>query len=166
MSEPYEIVHDVHDTYKGICEKLSRITGKCVEIYRSHGREPKTHNPLASGNVSAVTHYYTYVRLHEAAEPGAGVMLNNRVHADLDAEFAAISPTVPQKDIHVPIINEVCDVEKWLASFDIEQATRPQLVAFEDECSEAIDALLAAKAQARARKRLIGVVKANGNGKR
>jgi hypothetical protein len=161
MPEPYEIIHTVHDFYKKACEKLARLNGKTKEIYKSHGREPKSHNPLASGNTSPVTHYFTYVRQYEAVEPGAGVMLNNRVHAALDAEFIQNLEAVDQGELHEAIIDETCDVQKWLAKFDLEKASLLDIKNFQRECREGVDALLRAEAQARSRQRLIETERAN-----
>ena len=91
-------------------------------------------------------------RQYEAAMPSAGRMLSNRVHAALDAEFAENDlREVSQVDIEVGVIDEVCDVQKWLARFDIDQASRNELVVFQTECKQAIDAIMQAQSRAKAR---------------
>jgi hypothetical protein len=156
MLEPYRIVHSIMDAYRGLPEKLARITALSAEWYRSHGREPKTANPLAGGNVSPVTHYMRYCGLFEAGMPGAGRMLNNRVFAALDAEFAERDLLLSDPvDLEVNVIKQGCDVQTWLAKFDIDTASLPDLVMFQNECDESTDAILAAKARARARQRMI-----------
>lgn len=130
MQNPYEIVHAVLDKFRGLPERLARITDKTPEWYRSHGREPKTSNPEMSGNVSPVTHYMRYCGLFEAVHPGAGRMLSNRVHGVLDAEFA-------ERDA---LLSSPVDLE---------------LLVFQRECDEACDAILAAKARARVQQRKI-----------
>lgn len=152
--EPHEIVNQVLTAFKGIPDKLSRFTGKTAELFRSHGREPKSRNPASSGNTSPVTNYMEYIHQYEAAERGAGKMLNNRVHASLDAEFSADDMLTPQSDLHIQVEDETCDVRKWLTKFRISDASEKNLAAFELECDEAIDALNDAKAKARATRRV------------
>lgn len=154
MNEPYALVHSVHEEYKH-AEKLARITGKSAEIYRSHGREPKSSNPIANGNVSPVTHYMSYCELYEAAEPGSGRMLNARVHEELETRFTERDLKTTQRDLHIGVEDETCDVRKWLASHDIPNATRMELLDFERECDEAIEAINQAKSKARVRIREI-----------
>lgn len=144
----HEIVHTVLDTYHGLPERLAAITGKSAEIYRSHGRMPKTIDPIASGNVSPVTHLMTYARLLEAAMPGAGRMLICRLFAALDTEFGEVS-NKSQADIHISIEDESCDVRKMLARKALDTFTPSELRTFEDECDEAIEAFQDAKSKAR-----------------
>jgi len=152
--QAHEIVNQVQSAYKGIAAKLALFTGKSEELFRSHGREPKSRNPLQSGNVSPVTAYIEYVHKYQAAHRGAGQTLNARVHASLNAEFAECDMSVSAIDLHENLIDEHCDVQKWLARFQMDTATAKQLAVFELECDEAMDALLAAKARARSAKRL------------
>lgn len=150
--EAHEIVHSVLEVFRGLPARLASITGKSPSWYQSHGRTPKTLDPVANGNVSPVTHYMRYARKYEMAEPGSGRMLSNRVHAELDAEFAESDLiAVPQRNLEVDVIDQTCDVQKWLARFDIENASRNELLGFEKECDEASDAISAAKARARLR---------------
>jgi hypothetical protein len=58
-------------------------------------------------------------------------------------------------DLEVNVIKQGCDVQTWLAKFDIDTASLPDLVMFQNECDESTDAILAAKARARARQRMI-----------
>lgn len=152
--EPHEIVNTVQSAFKGIAEKLSRFTGRTAELFRSHGREPKSRNPLSSGNASPVTHYIEYVHQYEAADRGAGRMLSNRVHAAIDAELSQDEVITPQSDLQVNVLKQGCDVATWLAKFDISHADTKQLAAFELECDEALDAIGEAKASARARRKV------------
>lgn len=148
--EAHEIVHGVLEVFRGLPSRLASITGKSASWYQSHGRTPKTFDPVANGNVSPVTHYMRYARKFEMAEPGSGRMLNNRVHAELDSEFAQMDlHEVPQRNLEVDVIDQTCDVQKWLARFDIENASRNDLLGFEKECDQALDAIAAAKARAR-----------------
>jgi hypothetical protein len=147
------IVGQIHDAFPKLPEKLARIKGVTPETIRSHHREPKSRNPMASGNASPVTHYIEYVYQNEAAERGSGRMLANRVHSSLIAEMDE-DDGLSQADHFDAISDQNCDVAKWLGRFKIDTATPNQLVAFERECSEAIEALLAAKTSARKARRL------------
>lgn len=150
--EPYAIVRTVFDAFKGLPRKLADISSNSEAWYASHGRAPKTEDPIASGNASPVTHYVRYCRKFEAVEPGAGLMLNNRVFAALDEEFTHRDlGNLNQGDLHVEVIDETCDVEKWLARFDIKHASRAELLEFEKQCDEAIESVFKAKSTARAR---------------
>ncbi len=153
-TDAHQIVHDVQEAFRGLAAKLSAITDKTASWYQSHGRTPKTEDALANGNVSPVTHYMRYARQYEAAEPGSGRMLSNRVFAALDMEFAEKDlRDVTQSHLHVDVIDEVGDVQRWLAKFDLHNATRNELLGFERECNEANDAICAARARARVRLR-------------
>lgn len=152
----HEIIHTVLTAFRGLPVKLAAITDKSASWYQSHGRAPKTEDAIANGNCSPVTHYMRYCRLFETSEPGAGKMINHRVHAALDQEFSEQDLTdIRQSELHVDVIDETCDVEKWLARFDIQRASRNDLLGFETECDEAIEAVFAAKSSARARIRQI-----------
>ena len=150
MFHAYTLIYKVHQKFRGLPERLARITAKSDDLFRSHGYQSKTDNPLACGNPSPVTHYVTYARQYQAAMPGAGRMLNNLVHEALDSEFAESDiGNTTQSDLNVSVLTGTCGVEKWLARFDIEKASRNELLGFESECDEAVDAILAAKARAR-----------------
>lgn len=154
MFHAYELIHKVHEKFRGLPERLSRITAKSADLFRSHGYESKTDNPLAYGNPSPVTHYVTYARQYEAATPGAGRMLNNLVHEALGSEFAESDiGNTTQSELSVGVLSQCCDVEKLLASVKLEDASRNELLVFEKECDEAVDAILAAKTRARVLRR-------------
>lgn len=94
----HEIIKNVQERYRGIAIKLAGVTGKCEEWFHSHGREPKTRNPLQSGNLSPVDHFMTYCRQYEACETGAGQMIAESVCAVLTAEFTPGGVTIA--DVH------------------------------------------------------------------
>jgi hypothetical protein len=140
MAEAHEIVHQVLDAFKGLAVRLERITGKTSEWFSSHGREPKTRNPLQTGNPSPVTHYMQYVRQFEAGEKGAGQMLNHRVHAELDMEFADARCTeIAQKEWHNGVLKESFDVLKNLNECNFADADLSQLKQMEEEGAELRD---------------------------
>lgn len=150
MLQGFEIVHQVHDAFRGLAGKLSRITGKSDVWWRSHGYEPRTSNPMANGNTSPAADYIAYCELLQAAEPGAGSMLNHRVHSELSLRFS--EQDFADKDhgeLVEKVFDENCDVEKWLASKNFATATSSELAAFENECDEAIERILEAKGKAR-----------------
>lgn len=150
MKAPYELIHSVLDVYRALPIKLARMTNKSDTWWRSHGYEPRSANPLSNGNPSAVDQYMAFVERYQAGEPGAGAMLNHRVHAELDERFSeADLLTTTQSDLQVKIIEEECDIQKWLSRFDLETASRNELLGFEKECDEAVEAIMAAKARAR-----------------
>lgn len=155
MIAAFEIVHSVLDQHRGLPERLHAMNGKSAEWYRSHGRKPKTEDPIANGNVSEVEHYMRYCRKYEAGSRGAGRMLSHSVFAALESEFCE-QGEVDQVQLEISVIDETCDVQKWLAMFDIPTASRRDLVQFIDECKEAEDAIGQAKAQAIARLKLCG----------
>lgn len=163
--EPHEIIHQLQQEFPKLPKRLSQITSKCAETYRSHGREPKSRNPLQSGNCSPVTHYMEYVHQNEAAAPGAGKMLSDKVHRSLCAEFSDCDLT--ETDIHLSLIDEHSDCMRWLVNFNLEDATPNQLIAFERECAELQKVTADAMAKARAtrrRKESRVVPMTNGNG--
>lgn len=158
MPKAYEIIHTVFEAYRGLPERLATLTGKASQLYRSHGYEPKTDNPMAGGIPSPTTHFIQQCELYEAAKPGAGQMLVNRVHAELCQRFAEHDLTrVTDRDIECEVIDQNHDVQKWLASKDIDTASRNELICFERECDEAIEAIHAAKARARAKQKVMGM---------
>ncbi len=152
--QAHEIVKQIHDAFPGLPQKLEMITGKSAEWWNSHHREPKSRNPLQTGNVSPVTHYIEYVHQNEAAKPGSGHMMNNRVHAALNADFIA-DDLVTETELQIDTINEVADVHRWFAEFDFDDATPNQLATFERDCGDVIDAMHANIAKARAVRRQI-----------
>jgi hypothetical protein len=150
MRQAYELIHAVYDAHRGLPVELAKITGKGDTWHRSHGYEPRTENPLANGNKSAVHDYLTYVRQFEAADRGAGQLLNTLVHNLLAQEFAEKDlGSITQGEIHVEIEEETCDVRKWLAGKDLTTASRNELLGFEKECDEAVQAIMDAKSRAR-----------------
>jgi hypothetical protein len=155
MPQAFELIRGVLDKYRGLPDKLAGLTDKSAEIYRSHGREPKTTDPIASGNVSPVTHYMRYVRLFNAGQAGAGRMLSRRVYDALEREFAELAYDADeQADIECDVLKETCDVSVWLAKFDVDKAERRDLVQFIDECKQAEDAIATARSSAQVRLRL------------
>ena len=55
------------EAFKGLPGKLARITDKTAELFHRMDANPKQ-NPMQTGNVSPVTHYFLYCRQYEAAE--------------------------------------------------------------------------------------------------
>lgn len=138
--EAHQIVSQIHSAYPKLIGKLARATATTEEWWRSHHREPKTRNPSQSGNVSPVTHYIDYCNQHEAVEPGSGRMLNNRVFASLNAEFD-ISDDLCPVELSDAIHDEGNDVQKWLSKFRMKDASPQELLNFENQIAENIDAL-------------------------
>ena len=140
MLQAHEIVGQVQEAFKKVAGNLANLTGKTSEWFNSHGREPKTQNPLQTGNVSPVTHFIQYVRQYQAAEPGAGKMLNNRVHAELEMEFGgADCADLSQKDLHAGVLKESFDVLRCLNEFDFENLSVTELAAMEEEGAQLRD---------------------------
>jgi hypothetical protein len=163
MQKGYEIVHLVQQTYRGLPVKLSRITGTSDQWHRSHGYAPASDDSNTNGNKSGVDAFMTQCEQYEAGEPGAGRMLSDKVHNELSQRFAEKDLfTTTQSDLHINIIDETCDVEKWLAKFNIDIATKNELLTFENECAEAIGAIMDAQARARARIKMIEMSRRNG----
>jgi hypothetical protein len=152
--EAHQIVHQILEAFKGLPVKLQRLTEKSDEWFRSHGREPKSRNPLQSGNVSAVTHYLKFVRLYEAADKGAGKMLNRRVYEELENEFTEGILNTSQKEIQKHFLKEAFEFLKCLAEKDFEHATSGELAEIEQECMEVREVANDAIAHLRAIKRI------------
>ena len=149
MNKGWQIVSKIYAKYRGLPVKLSALNGKTDEWYASHGRVSKTDNPNQSGNLSPVDHYLRYCRLFEASDNGAGAMLNTRVYEALREEFTETEiDETDQCDIECRVIKEECDVQTWLAKFDIDTAPKRDLVQFMSECDEAVEAIMAAKSRA------------------
>lgn len=140
MAEAHEIIHSVLEAFKGLPGKLARITDKTAELFSSHGREPKTKNPMQTGNVSPVTHYFLYCRQYEAAEKGAGAMLNHRVHAELEMEFIGeVDADCSQKELNAGVLKESFDVLDCLNKHDFQNLNDAQLAACEEEGAQLRD---------------------------
>lgn len=153
--EAYKIIHQVQEAFKGLPHKLAAITGKAWQLYYSHASEPKTRNPLSSGNVSPVDHYILYVRQHEAAIKGAGSMLNHRVHAELEYEFLGeVEPECSQKELQQGVLEESFDVLKCLAEQDFSDASDAEMAKIEAECAELRDEASNAVSHLRALRRI------------
>lgn len=156
MIQAWQLVATVQEKFRGLPARIAAMNGKTAEWYSSHSREPKTQNPMASGNVSEVEHYMRYCRKYEGAIRGAGRYLNSLIHSELEAEFAdRIATETNQAEMECEVIDEVTDVSKWLIRFDIANASRVELLDFERQCDEAVNSVEHAKAQARARRRMI-----------
>jgi hypothetical protein len=163
MLHPYELIHGVLDSNRSLAVKLARITNKSDTYFRAQGYEPKTSNPLMQGVNSPVADYMAFCELYEAAEPSCGRMLNDRVHNELANRFAEKDLfTTTQSDLQISIIDEAGDVQKWLAKFNIDIATSKELAAFDNECNEAIGAIMDAQSRARARFRMVQMSRSNG----
>ena len=156
MANAWEIVAAVQAKFRGLPVKVAAMNGKTDEWYSSHGRQPKTENPLSSGNVSEVEHYMRYCRKYEGGIRGAGKALNDRVHKALSLEFAENDlAEVTHSALHGAVADEFHDVNKWLINFDFETATIRQLKDFEGECDELMEVINTAKSSGRARRRIL-----------
>lgn len=151
--EAHEFVKQTHEAFPTVIRRAALITGKTEELYRSHAREPKTRNPEQSGNVSAVTHYIEYCHLMQAAEKGAGEFLCNRVHASLNADFREFDGVI-QPELEEEIVDEGCDVQKWLIKHNLDSASARELKNFEGELMDNIEKLQEALGKTRAMRRI------------
>lgn len=151
--EAHEIIGQVHEAFPKLPVKVARIRSVSAEMIRSHHREPKSRNPLGSGNTSPVTAYMEYVHQYEGGEGGAGRMLNNRVYASINAELDE-GDEIATADHFDAVAEESLDVEKWLARHDLNDATPNQIAGFEREVLENLDALNRALTDARRIRRL------------
>lgn len=155
--EAHEIVHGVQEAHRGLAVRLARITDHSEEWFRSHGREPKSENPLQSGNASPVTHYLRYARQYEAAVAGAGKQLNRQVFAELENDFAERDPAprpATSQSLHTGILKEAFDVLRILNECDFGDVSPSELARFEREGAELRDAASDFIAHVRALRRL------------
>lgn len=139
MAEAYEIVNQVQRRFKNIAEKVAKLIGKHPETISSHGREPKTINPLSSGNASPATHFMQYARQYEAGEKGAGLMLSRRVAEELELEFTETCGALAQNELHTGVLKESFDVLKLLNDCNFQDLSLPQLAAIEEEGAQLRD---------------------------
>jgi len=137
--EAHHIIRQVLDAFKGLPVKLERITSKSAEWYRSHAREPKSQNPLQTGNLSEVAHYMKFARLYEASEKGAGKMLNRRVAAELEMEFSEKNCAESQSELHAGVLKESFDVLKCLGESNFEHLSLVELADIEEEGAQLRD---------------------------
>jgi hypothetical protein len=136
----------------GLPVELAKITG--LRVIRGTALTATSLEPtiLYRTATSRTVHdYLTYVRQFEAADRGAGQL----------SEHSRTQPACPgirrerleqrpsQGEIHVEIEEETCDVRKWLAGKDLTTASRNELLGFEKECDEAVQAIMDAKSRAR-----------------
>jgi hypothetical protein len=149
VMKPHEIVRQVLDRFAKLADKLADLTNKTAETFRSHGREPKTHNPSSSGNVSPVTHFMQYARQFEACEKGAGLMLVSRVAGELELEFTGEAPNETFKEFLDALITESGDVLKELNNCDTGRWRRPDYAYAETQCDELAEIAQKCKAKFR-----------------
>lgn len=138
--EAHEIIKQVQESFRSVVGQLARLTGKTAEWFHSHGREPRSQNPLQSGNASPVTHYLQYVRQYEASERGAGKMLNRRIYEELEMEFSGDGEIQRcQKELHAGVLKESFDVLRDLNEQDFLNCSTHQLAAMEEEGAQLRD---------------------------
>lgn len=147
--EAHEIVSAVQDKYRGLAVEMDAITDKGASTYRSHCLEPKTRNPLASGNPSPVTHFMLYARQYEKAKPGAGSDLIDLVHSELEAEFSGDSDICSEGELQAKALKESFDVLQRLANCDFAQLSIGELLTLETDCDEMADIAILVKTNAR-----------------
>jgi hypothetical protein len=140
MKRPYEIIAEVFDAYRGLPVKLSRMNGKSEQWYRSHGYEPRTDNPTSNGNKSEVEGFVAQCEQYEAAMPGAGRMLIDRIHAEVNLRFTEAELTdITQKELNGELLKESFDVLDCFNKYDFKSVTTGELASFEDEVSQLRD---------------------------
>lgn len=140
--QAHEITGLVFEKFSKLTQRLSEITDKGYHWWQSHGREPKTENPIANGNASPVTHFLRHVKLYEAAEPGAGAYLNELVYAELKCSFKGDhSADCVLRTIRSNVRKEAFEVLDKLDEKELSQASKTDL---KDWIREAIELKLAA----------------------
>lgn len=155
MIEAHEIVHDIHEKFKGLSGRLERLFKKSANWWRSHGYVPKTIDPEASGNVSPVTHYIEYVEQFGAADRKAGILLNEKVFAELKARLTENEiESFTQSQLRRNLLKEATDAICALDERAIETACRNDLTRWESELVELRDITDKAIANVRAVRRL------------
>jgi hypothetical protein len=149
MINGFEIIQQIQEKFPKICYKLAGITGKTYEWFSSHGREAKTHNPLASGNLSPVDHILTYARQYEAADRGAGLMLIHRIAAELQLEFEGCQNAKETKEILNSLLREFSDVAQELNNCDTSKWHKSDYAYAETQCDELSEIALTCKSKFR-----------------
>lgn len=95
--EAYRIVEKVLKKHPGLAKKLSDFSEKSAELYRSHGRRPKTEDyQHGTGNVSPVKHYIDFVKLYSGQNVEAGRHLHRLVTRELRGIWADRRPGKPR----------------------------------------------------------------------
>ena len=154
MAEAHEIVSQVLEAFKGLPVSLERLFQRKAELWRSHARTPKSRDALASGNVSPVTHFIQYCRQYQAAAAGAGLMLAERVAAELALEFAPDSSVCDKSEMIEGVLKESYDVLRELNDCNFEDASTGDLSKIETECQQLAEKAQDVRAHIRAIKRI------------
>lgn len=150
MIKGYQIVAQIQEAFPKISTKLASLTGKTYETFSSHGREAKTQNPNSSGNVSPIDHALKYIRLHEASEKGAGLMMSRRLATELELEFTGVECKKSTKEMLDEVLTESADVLKMLNNCDMSKWTAADYAYAETQCDELSETALLCKAKFRA----------------
>lgn len=137
MIEAHDIVHDIHEKFRGLAGRLERLFKKSANWWRSHGYTPKTIDPEASGNVSPVTHYLEYVEQYGAADRKAGLYLNEKVFVELKARLNDdASDKFTQSQLRRQMLKEATEAICALDECEIEGACKNDLIRWESELVE------------------------------
>jgi hypothetical protein len=132
----YEIVHKVHEKYRGICTRLAERTRKSKVWWSSHGLEPRSLNPDSGGNPSAVDDFFDYCELYEAVTPGAGLSLSEWVAAELRSRFTAIEDEPSRRILRQGLSKEAFEALEALDECEFSDASIPQLKAILGEVQD------------------------------
>lgn len=135
----YEIIRQVQDANRGICERIAERTLKAKQWWNSHAHELSSLNPLSHGKKSPADHYVDYCQLYEDAAPGAGLMLSELIADELRSRFTLTNPVLSQRQIRQDVLKEATEALHALDDIDFEEATLNKLNAIRIEVQQMVD---------------------------
>lgn len=151
--QPHEIVSDA--MANGLADKLATHTRKSAELFRSHGRPPKTQDYAhGTGNVSPVTHYINYVGLWTACDLKAALRLHEGVTRELYGRWA-IDKDKPLRDLLNGILTKATQIIVKANLDEISEGTDDELTLLDSKLgkleSEASNVRARVRAELRSR---------------
>lgn len=136
--EAYRIVEKVLRKYPHLAKKLSDFTSKTAELYRSHGRQPKTEDyQHGTGNVSPVKHYIDYVKLFASQDMNAARLLHRLVTHELRGVWADRRPGRPRplRDLLNGILTQAVQMITGMNG-EVAKATDAELVELDQRLAD------------------------------
>jgi len=132
----HQIIKKVLEKYRGLAARLAEITELSAEWWSSHGRVPRSINPMSSGNkLAQVEDYYQLIALYETAAKGAGVMLSEEIAADIRFKYLP-QDSGDEQSLKRSILREATEVVLEMDSCDFDTCDLMKLRAIESEIAD------------------------------
>lgn len=148
----YQLVHQVHEKYKGICRRLAENTSKMQSWWYSHGYAPKDIDPNMHGNPSEVDAFVDYCTEYENAARGSGRYLADLVANEMHRRFGEHEHCA-QRELRNNLLQECSQALLALDHKEFDECTTDELRAIDREVSDVMSK--AAIASAHIRKEII-----------